>query len=71
MTTRSNYKGNDLLVLKWKEDDKYPFSFGVGKARLILANLSAIEDFVREADKKKAYAERAASSDELSDDIPF
>ena len=48
---RTEYKGNPLLVLKRTEEDKYPFSFGVGKARLILENIEEIKKFVAETDK--------------------
>jgi hypothetical protein len=48
---RTEYKGNQILVLKRNEEDKYPFSFGVGKAKLILENLVEIEKFVKENEK--------------------
>ena len=51
MTERTEFKGRPILVLKNKEDDKYPFSFGVGKAKLIVANLEDIKKFVAENDK--------------------
>lgn len=48
MTERSEYNGKPVIVLKNRPDDKYPFSFGVKKAELILSNLGAIEEFVAE-----------------------
>jgi hypothetical protein len=45
---RGEYKGKPLLILKRSEDDKYPFSFGLGKARLILDNIEEIKKFVEE-----------------------
>ncbi len=45
---RGEYKGRPLLVIKRDENDKYPFSFGVGKAKLILGNLEEIKKFVEE-----------------------
>jgi hypothetical protein len=45
---RGEYKGKPLLVLKRNAEDKYPFSFGVSKARLILDNLEEIKKFVAE-----------------------
>jgi hypothetical protein len=45
---RSEYKGKPLLVLKRNEEDKYPFSFGVSKAKLLLENLEEIKKFVAE-----------------------
>jgi len=48
---RSEFKGNQMLVLKRSEEDKYPFSFGVGKAKLIVENFEEIKKFVEENDK--------------------
>ncbi len=45
---RGEYKGNPLIILKRNEDDKYPFSFGIGKARLIVDNFEEIKKFVEE-----------------------
>ena len=50
MIERSEYKGRPLIVIKRNEDDKYPFSFGVSKAKLILNNIEAIRKFVEEND---------------------
>jgi hypothetical protein len=45
---RGEYKGKPLIILKRNENDKYPFSFGVSKAKLILDNLEEIKKFVAE-----------------------
>jgi len=42
------YKGNKLIVLKRDENDKFAFSFGKGKARLIVENFEAIKKFSEE-----------------------
>ena len=42
----TEYKGNPIISLKSSEDDKFPFSFGVTKAKKVLANIKAIKDFV-------------------------
>ncbi len=42
------YKGNKLIILKRDENDKFPFSFGKGKARLIVENFEEIKKFVEE-----------------------
>jgi len=39
------YKGNKLIILKRDENDKFPFSFGKGKARLIVENFEEIKKF--------------------------
>jgi len=48
MIERSEYKGKPLIVIKRSEEDKYPFSFGVSKAKLILENIEEIKKFVEE-----------------------
>ncbi len=48
MIERSEYKGNPIIVIKRSEDDKYPFSFGLAKAKLILENIEEIKKFVEE-----------------------
>ena len=42
----AEFKGNAMIVLKNDEEDKYPFQFGVKKAKLILENIEAIKSFV-------------------------
>ena len=44
MPTLSEYKGNKLICLN--PGSKFTFSFGLGKAKLILENLDAIKLFV-------------------------
>jgi len=48
MVERSDYNGKPILVLRRSEDDKFPFSFGIAKAKLILENLEEIKKFVVE-----------------------
>jgi hypothetical protein len=51
MIEKSEYKGRQILILKRNDEDKYPFSFGIGKAKLILENIEEIKKFVEENDK--------------------
>jgi len=46
---RSEYKGKPILVIKRDENDQYPFSFGLSKAKLILENIEEIKKFVEES----------------------
>ncbi len=46
----SEFKGNKMIVLKNDEEDKYPFQFGVKKAKLVLENIDAIKKFVEKYD---------------------
>ena len=48
MVEITEFKGKPVLVLKRDENDKYPFSFGMSKAKLILENLEEIKKFVAE-----------------------
>jgi hypothetical protein len=41
-----SYKGKPILILRRTEDEKYPFSFGLAKARSILESLDEIHQFV-------------------------
>ena len=42
------FKGNKLIILKRNDDDKYPFSFGKSKAKLIVENFDAIKAFAED-----------------------
>ena len=48
----STYRNNPVLVLKKDQDDKYPFSFGLAKAKAILEAIEDIKKFVEKNDKK-------------------
>jgi hypothetical protein len=51
MVERSEFKGKPVLIIRRDENDKYPFSFGMTKARLILENLEEIKRFVEDNEK--------------------
>lgn len=59
--TEGEYQGKPMLVLTKAPDDKYPFQFGVSKAKLALANWQAIVDFV-ERHKNDPRPERGSGS---------
>ena len=48
MVERSEYNGRPVIILRRTEEDKYPFTFGLNKARLILENLDEVKKFVDE-----------------------
>jgi len=48
----SDFKGHPLLVLKEFETDERGFSFGLKKAKLIISNLDAVKDFIKESEEK-------------------
>ena len=39
------YQGKPQITLKWRADSQYPCSLGIGKVRLILACLPALQAF--------------------------
>ncbi|MEW6026070.1 MAG: hypothetical protein AB1599_02075 [Planctomycetota bacterium] len=43
------YRGKPVITLKRDENDRFPFSFGLSKAKLILENLEEIKQFVNSA----------------------
>lgn len=49
---KTEYKGQPVLILKRNENDKYPFSFGLSKARLIIEGYEDIKKFVEEHDSQ-------------------
>jgi hypothetical protein len=51
IVSESEFKGNPMLVIKNNEEDKFPFQFGLKKAKLILENLESIKQFVGKYDK--------------------
>lgn len=51
IVSESEFKGNPMLVIKNDEEDKYPFQFGVKKAKLVLENIEAVKKFVEKYDK--------------------
>jgi hypothetical protein len=51
VVSESEYKGNPMIVIKNSEEDKFPFQFGLKKAKLILENIEEIKKFVTKYDK--------------------
>lgn len=47
------YKGNKMLVLKNTDDDRWPFQFGLKKAKLILEHIEDIKKFVEKYDNQQ------------------
>lgn len=46
MVERGEFRGKPVLILKRSEDERYPFSFGLNKAKLILEHIEDIKKFV-------------------------
>jgi len=49
MTSQTGeFKGNKIIKLMRDEEDKFGFTFGIQKAKLVLDNLEDIKAFVEE-----------------------
>jgi hypothetical protein len=48
----AEYKGNAMIVLKNSEEDRYPFQFGLKKAKLVIEHIEDIKKFIAKHDKK-------------------
>ncbi len=44
--SESEYKGNPMIVIKQNPEDKFPFQFGVKKAKLVIAHIEDIKKFI-------------------------
>jgi hypothetical protein len=49
----SEYMGKPMLVIKNDENDRFPFSFGLSKAKKMLGAVDQIKAFVEKNDKKE------------------
>jgi len=50
----SEYKGNPMIVLKRTAEDRYPFQFGLNKAKLILESFEEIKAWVEKQETVRA-----------------
>ncbi|MDR3665351.1 MAG: hypothetical protein P4L35_00785 [Ignavibacteriaceae bacterium] len=50
--TIGEYKGSPVITLPLTTDGKFPFTFGLGKAKVILKYIDEIKKFVDDHDKK-------------------
>ena len=46
------YKGHPMIILN--PDDRFPFQFGIHKARLIIQHIAEIREFVEHAERTGA-----------------
>lgn len=59
----SSYQNKPIIILN--PDDKYPFQFGISKARLIINNIDAIKSFY----ERYAENQKNVESQKLSNNI--
>jgi hypothetical protein len=58
MVKIGEFKGHPTIALLNAPEDRYPFTFGLAKAKKILENLEAIKLFVAAAEAKAAETEK-------------
>ena len=56
----SEFKGNPMIVLRRSPDDRYPFQFGLSKAKLIVDAFEEIKAWVTKQEAAKAEKEKVA-----------
>jgi len=54
LVEESEYKGSPVLILKANEEDRFPFNFGVRKAKLMLEHIEDIKKFVQKHEANKS-----------------
>jgi len=64
LVEEGEFKGRPVLTIKFDENDQYPFSFGVGKAKKILGSLDEIKAFVEKYDQPKPKPQEPADSED-------
>ncbi len=42
----SEYQGKPVMIIKNDENDRFPFSFGLSKARKVIESIDSIKAFV-------------------------
>lgn len=63
----SEYKGNPMIVLRRSAEDRYPFQFGLSKAKLVLDAVEEIKAWVAKQDAEKAAKAGAAAGAEAAE----
>jgi hypothetical protein len=59
----SEYKGNPMIVLRRNPEDRYPFQFGLSKAKLVLDAVEEIRAWVAKHEAERAAKAPAESGD--------
>lgn len=50
------FKGSAMIKISRSKEDRFPFQFGVGKARLVVEAYDEIKEFVEREEKKAKKA---------------
>ena len=46
------FKGKKVMIIKRQDEDRYPFTFGKAKAKMIVENFDEIKKFAEEPDEE-------------------
>jgi len=80
IVTESTYAGKRVLMLKTTEDSRWPMSFGISKARMIVEAYEDIKKWVENYDNTQPVpakteevikVEEAPKTETKKDDLPF
>jgi hypothetical protein len=52
----SEFKGNPMIVLRRTAEDRFPFQFGLSKAKLVLESIEEIKAWVQKQEAGKAQS---------------
>ncbi len=63
VVTESEFKGNAMIVLKRSEDDRFPFQFGLSKAKLMLECVEELKAWVAKQEAAKSKPGGAAGDE--------
>ena len=50
----SEFKGNPMIVLRRNPEDRYPFQFGLSKAKLVVESIEEIKAWVAKQEASRA-----------------
>lgn len=50
---KSEYRGKPIIIIKKTAEDRFPFSFGLTKAKMIVESIDEIKKFVEENEGKE------------------
>ena len=50
----SEFKGNPMIVLRRSPEDRYPFQFGLSKAKLVVDAIEEIKSWVEKQEAERA-----------------
>ena len=62
LVEETEFKGRPTITIRFDENDQYPFSFGIGKAKKVLGALEEIKAFVEKHDTPRPQEQQPQES---------